>query len=401
MNRRWRSGNVLFVALLLFAASCGKKGDAVVPPSAEASLEGVTGSPNRVVIDRATTTQLVHRKVTPVVGATGLVTIDPRSLSTISARFDGRIERLYLHYNFQPVRKGDRIMDIYSPQILAEQKRLISLLGREGSDAELVNASKRNLLNLGLTEDQIGDIVSTGKPINPLPIYSLFSGHIHDVESRVSSAQASPSMSAMPSVSSGASTAQRAAASDYATNLASSEISLKEGAYVKTAQALVAVYDGSRAWVILNIARSDAALVQRGDAVTIRPESDRDHPIMAKIDYIEPVLDPASSTLRARVYLSGIMHESSLKIGALVDATITSAAQVGAWLPRSAVVRLGKRDIVFVLHDGRFSATQVQVGVRTDSLVQVRSGIDDTTHVALEAHYFVDSDSFIRTGVAQ
>ncbi|MBS1904709.1 MAG: efflux RND transporter periplasmic adaptor subunit [Bacteroidetes bacterium] len=386
--------------LALSLAACSKR-EAAPPPSAEASLTDVTASPNRIVKAAGATVKLTHSSVTPLVRATGVVTVDPRSVNTISSRFDGRIERLALHYNFQPIGTGAEILAIYSPAILAEQERLIALTRGNAQASELAEAAKQKLANLGLTDAQIARIVSSRQPINPLPVYSPYGGHIHDVVSRTTSTKMNASGGDGMASMIGGTSSTSAAPSDYATNLASSELSLKEGMYVRAGQALVSVYDASRVWIALNIPRSEAALVHHGDAVTIRPETDREHPITAKIDYIEPILDASSSSLRARVYLEGVSHESSLKIGALVDAMIEPSAVDGAWLPKSAVVSLGKRDVVFVKRDGRFAAVEIRTGIATDSLVQISSGVDDSDEVALEAHYFVDSDSFIRTEAAQ
>src|ERR1017187_7313288 len=86
-------------------------------------------------------------------------------------------------------------MDVYSPEILTAQQNLIYLLNNSASDILLVNSSKQKLQLLGLTDEQIKQIETTKQPINPLPVYCLYNGHIHDMGSSNGVASSSSSMS--------------------------------------------------------------------------------------------------------------------------------------------------------------------------------------------------------------
>jgi Cu(I)/Ag(I) efflux system membrane fusion protein len=74
----------------------------------------------------------------------GLITYDTRTFTAISSRFEGRIEKLFVKYNFQPIHKGQRILEIYSPELLTAQRDLLYLLKSDKENSQLIDGEKRN-----------------------------------------------------------------------------------------------------------------------------------------------------------------------------------------------------------------------------------------------------------------
>ncbi len=414
MKRRWKYDNQFAIdnwqltrtfrqfayCLVLIACCSCNSGNEQKHSSINQTIEldALAQPTNQKVFSQIKVIALKQQAITPILNATGVISYDPRLLNSIGARFSGRIEKLYVRFNFQTVSNGQRIMDIYSPEILTAQENLIFLLNYDSDDSALINLSKHKLQLLGLTAEQLDQIEITKQPINPLPVYSPYNGHIHDPGSSKGQSSSSFINNGMSSEmgSSATPTSQR-----QIENLPSSQtsaLSIKEGMYVEGGQQLFAVYNTNQVWAMLNIFPQDAALIKVGDNVSITAETNPNMAISSTISYIEPVAGQNASAIKARVYLKN-EENLHLKIGALITARITSSEVIGMWLPRSAVVNLGQKLIVFLKTENYFTVRTIQTGIVTDSLVQIISGLEGNEQVAANAQYMVDSESFIQTEI--
>jgi Cu(I)/Ag(I) efflux system membrane fusion protein len=228
---------------------------------------------------------------------------------------------------------------------------------------------------LGLTTEQLNHIETTKQPINPLPVFSPYSGHIHDIG--ISNGVASSS-SMNNGMGSGMSSSATTPSQVQIENLPSSQtaaLTIKEGMYLESGQPIFAVYNTNQVWAILNIFPQDAALIKVGDKVSITAETNPTNVISSTISYIEPVAGQNASAIKARVYLLNA-ENLHLKIGTLLSAKITSTEIKGMWLPRNAVVNLGQKQIVFLKMENHFITKTIQTGIVTDSLVQIISGLN-------------------------
>jgi Cu(I)/Ag(I) efflux system membrane fusion protein len=307
------------------------------------------------------------------VKAYGTIEYDTRSTATISARVSGRIEKMYIRYRYQPVEKGQKIMDIYSPEILTAEQNLLFLIQNDATNISFIKAAKEKLLLLGMGTGQLQQVIQSGKPIYAISIYSSYSGHVHDA-GMTHDAEPSNSMNASPTFT--------------------QELSLKEGMYVQKGQTLLMLMDHHMVWAALQVFTSDQSLVKMGNPVRIIPETDTSAVIEGSIDFIEPFFRPNSNTLTARVYFH---NKSMLPVGSHVTANIYTTSHNGLWLPGSAVLSLGMNEVVFMKSPGGFVAHKITTGIRTDKLVQVVSGINEKDTVAVNAQYLIDSESFIKS----
>ena len=116
---------------------------------------------NVLVTSSIRTITPVQKAVEVKTEAKGVITHDTRKIATISARFGGRIEKLYVRYNLQPIQKGQKILEIYSPELVTVQRELIYLLQSDAGNSQLIELSRRKLKLLGLSESQINQLVST------------------------------------------------------------------------------------------------------------------------------------------------------------------------------------------------------------------------------------------------
>jgi len=373
--------------ICIFIISCNNSNQSKhIESNQKVELDGLSQPSNQTVFSDVKIISPIHKSIKHKINAIGLISYDPSSLNTISARFSGRIEKLYVRFNFQDVHKGQRIMDIYSPEILTEQQNLIYLI-INSKDKELINSSKQKLLLLGLTILQIEEILSSHKPINPIPIFCSYNGHIHDigiggnVSSSTMSGGMNPTTTSKPQI-------------ENLPSSQTSELSIKQGMYVQGGQNIFAVYDMNKIWAVLNIFPKDAAQIKVGNKVLISSETNPENRIEATINYIEPITGQNASAIKARVYLQHI-ENFHVEIGTLLTAEIYSSEISGIWLPRNAVVNIGQKQIVFLKTENHFIAKNIQTGILTDSLVQIISGINGNEKVASNAQFMVDSESFI------
>ena len=414
MKERWKYDNqfaidnlqltmafrqIAYCLLLIAYCSCnsGKEHkQALINQTSE--LDGLVKPTNQTVFSGVKTIYPREQSITPVLNATGVISYDPRLITNISARFSGRIEKLYVRFNFESISKGQRIMDIYSPEILTAQQNLIFLLNYSSDDSALINSSKQKLQLLGLTAEQLKHIETAKQPINPLPVYTPYDGHIHDIGSSKSLASISSFSNGMSSGMNSSITPNSQIQIENIPSSQTSALSIKEGMYVESGQEIFAVYNIKQVWAILNIFPLDASLIEVTDKVSITAETDPANVISSSISYIEPVAGQNAFAIKARVYLQNT-ENLHLKIGSLISAKITSREIIGLWLPRNAVVNLGQKQIVFLKTENYFTVRTIQTGIVNDSLVQILSGLKGDEQVAANAQYMVDSESFIQTEI--
>jgi membrane fusion protein, copper/silver efflux system len=309
------------------------------------------------------------------VEAPGTITYDTRAVGSISSRVSGRIEKLYLRYTFQDVSKGQKVMDIYSPELLTAEQNLLFLLKNDPGNASFINATKEKLLLLGVSAGQLQQIIQQQKLSLTISVYSNYSGHIHD---------ALPMNISMSS----------SATSNNPEPLVTKELALKEGMYIQKGQTLLSVFNPHKLWAVLNIYADNQSLIKTGNTVRIVPETAPDKNFRATIDFVEPFYREGSKTLDARVYFEN--HEIDMPVGSQVKATIFGNMQKAFWLPKDAVLSLGLDKIVFKKQGEIFKAHKVQTGITYNNNVQIISGLTPYDVVAGNAQFLMDSESFIK-----
>jgi Cu(I)/Ag(I) efflux system membrane fusion protein len=317
--------------------------------------------------------------------APGYLAYDARKVQAISARFGGRIERLYVKYLYQPVRKGQRILDIYSPEIATAQQDLIFLLENDADNKALIENARRRLSLLGMTAAQIGEVEKTRKPSLSLPVFSPYDGLVFE--------KAMPAL-ALPGSEMGEGMENGGGAALPTSLAADGELSLREGMYVQKGQRLFSLQSLSTVWAVLEFYPSDVALVKVGQPVSVRIEP-FDQQFSGKINYIEPQFGTGGKNLRARVYLDN--PSGKLKPGALLKATVQASGRSAIWIPKTAALDLGRQRVVFLKKDGVFQSKKIVVGSMSGDWLEVRSGISENDEIAADAQFLMDSESFVKS----
>ena len=340
----------------------------------EVELESLVKPTNEFVVSSIPVTTIQKREEQIEIEALGNIAYDTRQVGSISARVSGRIEKLYVKYRYQKISKGQHILDIYSPELLTAQQNLLFLLKNDAANTTLIEAAKEKLLLLGMSNQQLEEIILSGQPSLTIAVYSNYSGHIHEAADK------------------GTMNKEQELMKDI--SLITEELSLKEGMYMQKGQSIFSVYNPDRAWAILNIYGENQALVKVGNTVRMVPETAPTKDFRASIDFIEPFYRKESKTLTARIYFDN----SNLKIpiGSQVRATVFGNTKDAYWLPKEAVLSLGIDKVVFQKSDGGFKAHKINTGITHKNHIQVLDGINETDSVAMNAQYLMDSESFIK-----
>ncbi|HXI01176.1 MAG TPA: efflux RND transporter periplasmic adaptor subunit [Sphingobacteriaceae bacterium] len=344
----------------------GGQGKAVDTIGLETTLQAT----DRFVISSIPVTTITKSIERIEVDALGVTAYNTKYTGSIAARTSGRIEKLYLRYNFQDVSKGERVLDIYSPELLTSQQNLLFVLRNDASNASLINAAKQRLLLLGVTEEQVRRIVRTRKASFTVPVYSNYSGHIHDMKPTGQAGEMASATQVSPT------------------------INIKEGMYVEKGQTIFKVFDPSHLWVLLTINANEQGLIKKGQRVQLTSEAEAGRSFSATIDYVEPFFREGAKTITARVNIDNM--QMRFPVGSQFRGKIVSYSKGSAWLPADAVISLGVDQVVFIKSGIGFKARRVNTGYRTTEKIQILQGLTPTDSVALNAQYLTDSESFIK-----
>src|SRR5690606_25321415 len=141
-------------------------------------LSRVLKSPDEAILASVKTVRAEYKSLPVDVAVNGVVTYDTRTVQTIPARVAGRLERVYITYELQPVRAGQKVAEIYSPELSTTQRELIFLLENDPENKALIDASRRKLELLGMSPSQINALETGRQATSTISIYSPYSGYV-------------------------------------------------------------------------------------------------------------------------------------------------------------------------------------------------------------------------------
>jgi membrane fusion protein, copper/silver efflux system len=298
----------------------------------------------------------------------GRIEIDERKQAFINAKVEGWIEKLYVNATGVPVKQGQPIAEIYSPELLATQQELLNVLRwkksltREGfgallaQDAEAILEAARQRLRLwDISEDQIRLIEETGQPVRALTLYSPVSG-------QVMQKMAIQGMKIMPG------------------------------------EKLFEVVDLATIWVAADIYESDLPLIKVGDRAQVRLSYFPGQDYSAVIDFIYPILSAESRTARARFTLPNPQGKLKPQMFGQVEIKINMGRRLA--VPEDAVLDTGTRQIIYIdKGEGNFEPREITAGLRAEKWVEILKGVKPGEKVASSANFLIDSEAKLK-GIA-
>jgi Cu(I)/Ag(I) efflux system membrane fusion protein len=348
--------------------SCGICGMELVPFTIDTRMHRDTGVPGRamVMMDQAqrqligVRTSTVQRlSVTKRIRTVGRVVPDERRTTHIHTKFSGWVEKLYADYTGQVVRRGDPVLDIYSPELVAAQQEYLIAYqtNRTGTGgADLVRVARQRLKLLDMTDEQIARLEQTGTPQTTLTIFAPHDGTII-------------------------------------------EKSVNAGHQVSAATILYSIADLSRVWVLADAYEGDLPLVKVGQTAVVTMSSAPGGPRRGRVTFVSPVMDVTTRTAPFRMEFTN--PDGNLRPGAFVDVELEIPLGERLVTPRESILDSGTRQVAFVeTEPGMYEPREVTLGVRTDGLVEVLSGLHEGEKVVTSATFFIDSESQLRAAVS-
>jgi RND family efflux transporter MFP subunit len=304
--------------------------------------------------------------------AVGMIQSDERRVHQVTLKSQGYVERLFVGTTGQLVRKGDPILSIYSPDLLAAQSEFLharqaaqDLATSDMSDVrrgaeDLLRSARERLTLLDVPETLIQEIENSGTPQRTVTLTAPVSGYV----------------TAKP---------------------------VFAGMQVEPGTELYTVTDLSRVWIEADFYEYEAALLKVGQEAHITVPYDPDASLTGKISLVYPVVDPGSRTLRVRFETDN--PRLLLKPGMYANAELQIESAQGILVPDNAVLDTGDRQLVFVeTTPGAFTPRSVRVGLRGGGQALLLEGVEENEPVVVQANFLLDSESRIRaafSGTAQ
>ncbi|MBK6666387.1 MAG: efflux RND transporter periplasmic adaptor subunit [Saprospiraceae bacterium] len=253
---------------------------------------------NNYVIGKYHVTYAMDTSISGEINLPGVVEYDPNAAVNIATRASGRIEKMYINYKFQRVKKGQKLFDLYSPELLTEQQNYIFLITNDPENFSVINASKQKLLLYGITEVQIKQLTKS-KIVNPLiTIYSPESGIVVGTE--------------FMDKASGNTMLQK--------NTTTESLTVKEGNYIKKGEVIFRLLNRDKIWGIFNVVQSNGSFIQVNQPIFVTTEMVDIKPFAAKINHIETRFDSGDKTNGVRVYLNN--SQMKLPIGLRLEGRV-------------------------------------------------------------------------------
>ncbi len=303
------------------------------------------------------------RPLVTQVRTVGLVTFDERRLARVAPKYGGFVERLYVNFTGQPVNRGQPLLEIYSPELVAAQQELLvarelertmgqsTVPGVPAPRASLVAAARQRLRLWDMSEAQIDAVLRTGRVRRAVTLYSPAGGTV--VEKNVVDGQA-----------------------------------------VVPGQTIYTIADLRSVWVDAELRESDVANVRIGSGADIELNAYPGRTFKGRISYFYPIVQEEARTVKARIDVANTA--GTLRPGMYATVLIQTPQRPALSVLRSAVINTGQRNVVFVdMGGGRLMPHDVVPGRVAGEYVEVISGLEPGQRVVTSAQFLLDSESNI------
>lgn len=301
------------------------------------------------------------RLLTTQVRTAGVVAFDETRIAQMAPKFGGFAERLYVDFTGKPVRRGEPLLEVYSPELVSAQQELLLAgrlqrdIGRSGipgvpdGSTDLVEAARRRLRLWDISDAQIDEVLRSGSAQRTLTLYSPASGVV--TEKRVVAGQS-----------------------------------------FQAGEQLYTIADVSGVWVDAEVRESEAASVQVGTAADLEFVGLPGRVFKGRVSYIYPTVQAESRTIRARITVGNTGN--ALKPGMYATVRLTTPRRRALAVPNAAILRAGDRNVVFVdMGAGQLMPHDVELGSSAGEFTEVLAGLEPGQRVVSSAQFLLDSES--------
>jgi len=309
------------------------------------------------------TAPVTYQAMDAAVRAVGRIELDERRIHDVSPRFEGWIERLHVSATGDPVRKGQALFTVYSPELASARRELAIAeamqLGAPGADPaardgaqRLTEAARARLRNLN-----VGAGGNTGSASNSIVFTAPANGIVLE-KTAIEGMRFSPGM------------------------------------------AIYRIADLSSVWVIADVYEQDLARIRPGQSARVGIDAYPGQHFDAQITYVYPTLNAVSRTNAVRLELANA--EGLLRPGMFAHVELfTAGADPRLTVPESAIIDNGQRRVVLVAEgEGRFRPQEVETGMRDRDHVEVLAGLSGDERVVVSANFLIDAESNLQAALA-
>ena len=342
-----------------------------ITPSAISDVPGaVRLDPEAVRRLNVRTASASRRDIDRVIRTVGNLEFDQQRMVTVTTKYQGWIEKVHVANVGAPVRHGQPLFEIYSPELVQTQQELLSArtFAERMDDApedarrrahSLVDAARTRLAYWDISPELIRQLEATGEPFRTVEITAPRSGLV---------------MRITPGL---------------------------EGMAVVPGTETFHIADLSTLWLSVDIFEDQMALVRPGTAATVTFSAFPGETFRGEVRYLDPELSEATRTLRAKISVPNAQGKLRAGMFATVVLTSTAAADTVV-VPRESVLRTGTRDLVIVESEpGLYVPREVTIGAEDHEWSQVLAGLDDGEQVVTSAQFLLDSESNLRAAIAR
>ena len=337
----------------LYADRSPEQQSAGSPPATTSGYAEMTIPAERQRLIGVRLASVERRDLSRTTRAAARIAIDERRVTQVHTRIEGFVETLYVNVTGQLVRRGDPLLAIYSPELLASQQELI-LTEKDKSDLgrSLAQGARARLLLWGMQAEDIEKVVKSGQPI-------------HDVLLR------SPATGAVMTKN------------------------VLSGARVGPSDALYEIADLSRVWAEAEIYEAELPYVHVGSKARVAVAG---MTLPGNVMFVGPVVESTTRTAKVRFEVNNdkALFKPDMYAEVVFEDRIGNVIAV----PDSAVMQTGTRSVVFVVRgEGKFEPRQVRTGAKVCGFYEVRSGLQPGETVVAEANFLIDSESRLKSAL--
>ena len=282
--------------------------------------------------------------------AVGRIEPDERRFYAVQTRIPGFVERLSVRAVGDPVAKGQKIAEIYAPELLAAQQEYLALLELNSVDSDnaLKDAARSRLKLLGMTESEIAAITKTGKSSPRFGVYAPASGVL-------------------------------------------TELGVREGGQLMAGSSLIQISDLSQVWVIAEVPERDAARLKLGITAEVQLQSLPGEVFKGKVGYLYPMLNDSSRTLQVRIELPN--KGNRLRPGMYANVAFTGQTHEALSVANESIIATGKRKLVIVKEANGYRPVEVTTGQERDNATEILSGLTEGEEVVVSGQFLIDSEA--------
>ncbi len=323
-------------------------------------------SPGRVQLLGVRTGPVEMRSLARSIQATGIVTPDERGLAVVTTKVSGWIETLKVSAVGDPVRRGETLLELYSPDLVtAEQEYLVAkrlspdvhAVSAHVSAGALLDAALARLRALGISENEINRLQRTGEASRLIPIVAPADGVVIEKQAIA-------------------------------------------GMRVESNMALYKTADLSTVWLLAEVPEQTLGLVRPGQPAHASFVAFPGRRFEGKVDFIYPVLSPETRTGKVRIVIPN--QDFALRAEMFATVAIETLASAAAVLsvPDSAIIDSGNRQVALVARgEGRYEPRTVTLGTLGEGYVEVLSGLRKGEQIVIGANFLIDAESNLRAAL--